>query len=517
MKSAPRPSRGEAPALGREFSERDPRSVREENEHGDPSRRRARTETGYHEDSECRRGQEEETAGRRMFDKRELRRRYRDLFEQQLNLWRARSGDSPAQASEDLRVRVCVRKRPLFVYEEQSDEFDVITVRGGSELVVHNCLTKADLRSLFISHMGYQFSHAFDENSTDDEVYERCAAPVVQHVLQGGVASLFMFGQTGSGKTHTMDGLLRRAAAHLFGSEGFNRGSNGARAAPLSLTAFEIAGRVMRDLLDTSPKDLKVMEDKDHRTHVLGVEACEVHSAEELLSLVRDAQAHRATRATQVNDTSSRSHAVFRIWNGGSGANSVLTLVDCAGSERREDSSRHDQQSRKDAAEINSTIFALKECFRVMRSSRGQPPYRESLLTRVLSDSFASDTALIVAVGTVSPAAADTEHSIGTLRALQQLQGTQLAFDTREDVAKPKTVEEAHPRTWSEEEVRQWLEEALGGLARKYAAGVTRGTDGKNLVRWPLQRFTQLCGGEEDLGSQLYQDLRHRIRQGAAA
>lgn len=264
------------------------------------------------------------------------------------------------------------------------------------------------------------------------------------------------------------------------------------------------------------------MEDKDHRTHVLGVRAEQANSPDELLSLIQNAQAHRATCATQVNDTSSRSHAVFRIWHGSIGSNSggaspsVLTLVDCAGSERREDTSRHDAQSRKEAAEINSTIFALKECFRVMRSSKcQQPPYRESLLTRVLSDSFASDQALIVAIGTVSPSATDTEHSIGTLRALQQLQGTQMSFESKEDVAKP--VDKAcdvHPRTWTEEEVRQWMEAALGGRARAFAVGLTKGTDGKNICRWPVQRFVMLCGSDEDVGTRLFQDLQQMKRRG---
>jgi len=216
------------------------------------------------------------------------------------------------------------------------------------------------------------------------------------------------------------------------------------------------------------------------------------------------------------------------VWYGGQGHGkdggppagaAVLTLVDCAGSERREDSSHHDVQSRKDAAEINSTIFALKECFRVLRSSHrgGQaPPYRESLLTRVLSDSFSSDRALIVAIGTVSPSATDTEHSIGTLRALQQLQGTQMTFESREDVAKPR-VADPHPRYWSEEDVRQWIEHAIGGRAHRYASVLSRGTDGKNLVRWPVQRFTQLCGGEEHVGHLLYQDLRQKIQQAGKA
>jgi len=468
---------------------------------------------------------EDDGATRRMFDKRELRRRHKDLFDQQLSLWRSQHlHEQPPPLADNSRVRVCVRKRPLFSYEREADEFDVVTVRGQSELVIHNCLTKADLRSLFVAHMGFRFAHSFGEAASDEDVFAQCAAPAVRLVQDGGVATLFMFGQTGSGKTHTMAGLLLRAAKQLF--QRFEVTEEDGRP-PVSLAAFEIAGRNMRDLLDTSgaQKELKVMEDKDHRTQVLGVKFVDVPSAQDLLSLVENAQANRATRATQVNETSSRSHAVYRIYltangsrpGGGGPPPPVLTLVDCAGSERNQDSSHHDVQARKDAAEINSTIFALKECFRVMRQSKGQqPPYRESLLTRVLSDSFSSADAMIVAIGTVSPSATDTEHSIGTLRALQQLQGSQMAFEVREDVAKPR-VDVPHPRSWSEEEVRRWMEDALGGRARHFAASVTKGTDGKNLMRWPVQRFTMLCEGDEDLGAKLFQDLRQRIRSAGAS
>eukprot|EP00929_Paragymnodinium_shiwhaense_P097551 TRINITY_DN59202_c0_g1_i1.p1 TRINITY_DN59202_c0_g1~~TRINITY_DN59202_c0_g1_i1.p1 ORF type:complete len:981 (-),score=143.75 TRINITY_DN59202_c0_g1_i1:63-3005(-) len=480
---------------------------------------------------------EDDEGGRKMFDKRELRRRHRNLFDAQLAAWReqylhgAPSGSSGG--SESSRVRVCVRKRPLFDYEVKADEFDVISVRGGTELVVHNCLTKADLRSLFVSHMAFPFFHAFGDSANDEDVYKNAAAPAVRHAQQGGVATLFMFGQTGSGKTHTMAGFFKRASAQLFGSgrgAGQGRSSVTEKDKPAyGVVAFEIAGKNMRDLLDISggQKELKVMEGKDHRTNVIGLKACEAHGPDELLTYVQGAQAHRATRATQVNDTSSRSHAVFRVWRLGSGTDgqsysntggpppgaAILTLVDCAGSERREDTTNHDAQTRKDAAEINSTIFALKECFRVLRSAKSgqQPPYRESLLTRVLSDSFSSERALIVAVGTVSPSATDTEHSIGTLRALQQLQGTQMSWETREDVVKPKIIE-PHPRNWSEEDVKTWLAAACNGHAKCFAGGLTKGTDGKNLTRWPVQRFAQLCGGDQDLGSRLFEELRVKIR-----
>jgi kinesin family protein 2/24 len=455
---------------------------------------------------------EEDTATRRMFDKRELRKRNKDAFEQQVTLWRTQHAhhSGPTSEAELSNVRVFVRKRPLFDYERHADEIDVLTVRGGAELVVHNCLTKADLRSLFVSHMGFQFARAFGETAADDEVYDHCAAPAVGHVQQGGVATLFMFGQTGSGKTHTISAVLRRTSDQLFSPPSNEQGPT-----VFGLVAFEIAGRSMRDLLDASAvqKDLKIMEDKDRRTRVLGLRVCEVHSAEELISLVQGAMSSRTTRATRVNDVSSRSHAVVRIWHrslsrtgdsnivdsyGGIPAGAaVLTLVDCAGSERREDSAHHDAQSRKAAAEINSTIFALKECFRVMRAPRGQqPPFRESLLTRVLSDSFSSGQALNVAIGTVSPSATDTEHSIGTLRALQQLQGTSMSFETRDDVSVKVKHCEPHPRSWSDADVRQWLESAAGGDGRCHSAALSKGTDGKIIVRWPVQRFIMLCGGD---------------------
>lgn len=452
------------------------------------------------DDNEC---------GRKMFDKRELRKRHKVIFDDQLSTWRDKhlhempghcAGVEAAAAS---RVRVCVRKRPLFEYEREADEFDVVSIRAGQEVVVHNCLTKADLRSLFVAHLGFQFARVFCDKASDDEVYSRSTASAVEHVQRGGVSTLFMFGQTGSGKTHTMAGIMRRASLQLFREDPANT--------VLTVEAFEIAGRNMRDLLDSSSATQpKVMEDKDHKTRVVGIKAVDVSTADGLLETVQNAQAGRATRATQVNDTSSRSHAVFRIWRP-DGA--VLTLVDCAGSERREDTTNHDVQSRKDAAEINSTIFALKECFRVMRSSKGQQPnYRDSLLTRVLSDSFSSDSALIVAIGTVSPSATDTEHSLGTLRALQQLQGTSMAFESRDDVKTAKEVVAVHPRCWTEDEVKHWMHGAVGGKARALVPSLSKGTDGKNIVRWPVQRFNMFCNGDESLATELYQDLRLHIR-----
>jgi kinesin family protein 2/24 len=160
-----------------------------------------------------------------------------------------------------------------------------------------------------------------------------------------------------------------------------------------------------------------------------------VADAEQLLALLEAGKARRATSATDVNAASSRSHAVCQICihgiaasaraagaddddpvaaalragrelspaeaamaahaaaGGGVGGVGVLTLVDCAGSERKEDSMYHDAQARKEGAEINSSLHALKECIRhramqrrnQRRGGKGHVhvPYRASNLTKV--------------------------------------------------------------------------------------------------------------------------------------
>ena len=52
----------------------------------------------------------------------------------------------------------------------------------------------------------FTFDNVFDWTSTQSEVYEETAKPIVESVLEGYNGTVFAYGQTGTGKTHTMDG-----------------------------------------------------------------------------------------------------------------------------------------------------------------------------------------------------------------------------------------------------------------------------------------------------------------------
>ena len=195
--------------------------------------------------------------------------------------------------------------------------------------------------------------------------------------------------------------------------------------------------------LHFSPKPLALSDD------VSGVAADSVvarpGSAAQFLELLERGRARRATAPTDVNGGSSRSHAVCRLDFSGGGS---LTLIDCAGSERSKDSMYHDAQRRKESAEINQSLYALKQCIRASRlvarwRKRGgfetqdhapaPPPFRSSALTRVLREAFTAPSAHLAVVATVSPAATDAEHSIATLRTVCELAGTSKAADAASD------------------------------------------------------------------------------------
>lgn len=146
-----------------------------------------------------------------------------------------------------------------------------------------------------------------------------------------------------------------------------------------------------------------------------------VHNAQELLCFIRLACALRATEATGVHDQSSRSHAVCRIFINREGSQEgILQLIDLAGSEHRIDSAEHDAARRKEGAQINSSLAALKECVRCKATPKvggNAPflPYRKSKLTHLLRACFEEGNPTVV-IATVSPSSKDTEHSLNTIR-----------------------------------------------------------------------------------------------------
>lgn len=192
--------------------------------------------------------------------------------------------------------------------------------------------------------------------------------------------------------------------------------------AVVSMSFFEIQGDHCFDIMNEF-EPTQLMTGTDGGVHAFPIIEPQVQSAEDLVAMITHGRSVRSTASTGVNDTSSRSHAVLRIFISrdrsslGGASEGVLTLVDLAGSEHKIDSMYHGAERRKEGAAINASLMALKECVRARASGHNVGHhYRKNKLTMALKSSFTLPSAQTVIIGTVSPASKDTEHSLNTLR-----------------------------------------------------------------------------------------------------
>ncbi|XP_013886997.1 kinesin-like protein KIF3C [Austrofundulus limnaeus] len=132
----------------------------------------------------------------------------------------------------------------------------------------------------------------------------------------------------------------------------------------------------------------------------------------------------RAVGATDMNEHSSRSHALFLITvecsqPGPDGRKHIrvgrLNLVDLAGSERQAKTGVQGERL-KEAAKINLSLSALGNVISALADGRsGHVPYRDSKLTRLLQDSLGGNAKTIM-VATLGPAPQHYDETLTTLR-----------------------------------------------------------------------------------------------------
>uniref|UniRef100_A0A8C5B6Z2 Kinesin family member 13A n=1 Tax=Gadus morhua TaxID=8049 RepID=A0A8C5B6Z2_GADMO len=295
-----------------------------------------------------------------------------------------------------------------------------------------------------VSFQVFAFDHCFwtmDESNTPkysgQEVVFKCLGEgILDNAFQGYNACIFAYGQTGSGKSFSMmgngdqPGLIPRLCGALF--ERVHRDECEAHSFKLEVSFMEIYNEKVRDLLDPkgSRLSLKVREHKVLGPYVDGLSQLAVTSFEDIEVLMSEGNKSRTVAATNMNEESSRSHAVFSIvvtqtlydlGSGNSGEKvSKISLVDLAGSERVSKTGAAGERL-KEGSNINrslTTLGCVISALADQSAGKGKAkfvPYRDSVLTWLLKDNLGgnSKTAMIA---TVSPAADNYEETLSTLR-----------------------------------------------------------------------------------------------------
>lgn len=317
-------------------------------------------------------------------------------------------------------LRVVVRKRPLSRSERKAKEvFDVVTCHGKRHITIHEPKDKVDLTKE-VNHHEFVFDRVLNETSSNSLVYKETMHPLVPKAFQpGGRATIFAYGQTGSGKTFTVSSLIQHTVGELFG---LAQADFFALRASVWVSYYELYCDRVFDLL-AHRAELKLQEDGGGVVQVAGLAERRADDVSAVLALVADGQASRRTGATLANADSSRSHAVLRlaVRTGDGHTLGQICLVDLAGNERGRDQGDVDRATRYEAAEINKSLLALKECIRAMGSDAAHVPFRDSKLTQVLRDCFIGEHAHSVMIATISPPSTAVDHTLNTMRYAKRL------------------------------------------------------------------------------------------------
>jgi hypothetical protein len=287
-------------------------------------------------------------------------------------------------------IVVAVRQRPLNEFERRRGELDVVSC-AAHRIVLHEPRTKFTLEQHIVNH-AFVFDRVFGPAATSGSVYRALLGPHISRLDRGGCVTMFAYGQTGSGKTYTMSSLIRRTLDDVFAlaAEARARGGGSSRRIAVCLSAYELYCNAVYDLLAPGPQaPLPLREDASHAVQVSGLTEHATWDARVARAVVAQAAAARHTGSTRVNAASSRSHAVLQVLlreeegaaGAGGGARLIgkVTLVDLAGSEQASEAD-HPPTGGKyakgagaaaaaaavEAAEINRSLLALKECIRAM-------------------------------------------------------------------------------------------------------------------------------------------------------
>ncbi|XP_076820259.1 uncharacterized protein LOC143465709 isoform X2 [Clavelina lepadiformis] len=322
-------------------------------------------------------------------------------------------------------VKVSIRVRPFIGRESGCEsQWDVDTHKIS--------LKKKDTRDRLRS---YIYDRVFNHDEKTNDVYEEIAEPIVQSAMQGFNGTVFAYGQTSSGKTYTMfgsqtnPGIIPMAIHDIF--TGIEKTPE--REFLLRVSYLEIYNENLKDLLAKDFVTLTIREDEFKNVNVSGLTEHMVASPKDVQRYIARGEQTRQMAATNMNDRSSRSHAIFkmiiesrervdmnRTRDGDETAVKVaqLNFVDLAGSERASQTGAEGQRL-KEGCYINKSLMILGQVInQICKDSEAGGgslfiSFRDSKLTRILQPSLGGN-ALTAIICTVTLAVADETES--TLR-----------------------------------------------------------------------------------------------------
>jgi len=378
-------------------------------------------------------------------------------------------GDGPQPI--DCNVRVVVRTRPMLTLEKR---------RNCSNALTHNVAARSiSIKGGERGARSFTYDGVIPSRVNQLDTYKTTAQPMIDSYFQGYNQTVMAYGQTGSGKTFTMGTAADDSDSRIDSDSGilprfivdaFKRIETLRETKDITTTVsfLEVYNEQLKDLLVREDNtaagmsrhgsgsrggyghNLTIVEGKsgNKSVRVVGLSEIKVSSVEDVLDALARGTESRTTASTLMNNTSSRSHAVFTLTmvqkpkiavvhsdeEGGNEAAisaddqamvSKATFVDLAGSERIKRTGAEGKR-KEEGISINEGLLALGRVINALadeetlrKGIRGHVPYRNSKLTRLLQDALGGNSRTLF-IACVSPADDNCEETLGTLRYAHQ-------------------------------------------------------------------------------------------------
>uniref|UniRef100_A0A671RJ57 Kinesin motor domain-containing protein n=1 Tax=Sinocyclocheilus anshuiensis TaxID=1608454 RepID=A0A671RJ57_9TELE len=333
-------------------------------------------------------------------------------------------------------VKVAVRVRPFNSREMNRGAKCVIQMQDKSTCIINPKQPKEAPKNFTFDYS--YWSHSSEEDpsfASQRKVYQDIGEEMLLHAFEGYNVCIFAYGQTGAGKSYTMmgkqdpgqQGIIPQMCEDLFRQTADNTDPD--LSFSVEVSYMEIYCERVRDLLNPKSRGaLRVREHPIMGPYVEDLSKMAVTNYSDIADLMDTGNKARTVAATNMNETSSRSHAVFTILftqrrhdnmtSLDTEKVSKISLVDLAGSERA-DSSGAKGMRLKEGANINKSLTTLGKVISALHGSKKRRsdfiPYRDSVLTWLLRENLGgnSRTAMIAAL---SPADINYEEILSTLR-----------------------------------------------------------------------------------------------------
>ena len=379
-----------------------------------------------------------------------------------------------SESGESVSVKVAARVRPLVGRELNETGHECVSILETQKAVIIG-KTRNDHydHPPLTTGTAFHFDYVYGGESEQKNLFEESIIPLLDACLEGHNATVFAYGQTGSGKSYTMGtatmdhkhplaarnqadelglilsdlGVIPRAMYYLFEKIRSNMNTDSELSTSttnsrekvnydVKVTFLELYNEDILDLLvslDSRPQvqPLAIREEFGGGIYVTGIAEINVKTAETALECLKLGLASRKTASTDMNDMSSRSHAIFTvsierlhyvIVDSSEppihtfSVKSKFHFVDLAGSERLKRTNAIGERAKEGIA-INQGLLALGNVISALsENSRkgGHIPYRDSKLTRLLQDSLGGNSRTLMIV-CISPVESNFAESINSL------------------------------------------------------------------------------------------------------